>query len=510
MQRTIFSSRIPLTLSSVTKTRGKLQKSLVASKIENDLISKILLAFSESSTNIILHNNAIEPISISFSQYRQEYHLSIMDDGFPWNPTTYNALENALESDQLSLYSESGRGIVLLHSVTDNITYNEPTPSYTNHLTLIWKIPSTIYLPSILIVDDDESTSRLYSAYLEDIFNVNTTYSGSSAIQFLKHNHVDLIISDIRMPDMDGISLRKYVDKNSKTELIPFIFLSSVREKNIIDRACKLGIDDLLHKPVSKNTLLQSINRVLDRTKQIEQLASSRIQRKISNLLKPQIPSSFDHWKMSFKHRNTGLGGGDILLSHQTADSIYITIIDIMGHDEIAKFFSYAYGGYIRGLMKSYTPPLTPSKLLEKLSEIAFNDDLLSNVTLTCCALSLHLNGQLTIASAGHPAPILISDASATNVDVGGVLPGLIPDASYSEISIDLDKKQRIVIFTDGLFESADTPENRQHLENQIIDSLINTLDEEIENAISTVISTFDNLAGKPPNDDTLLLLIER
>jgi len=93
MQRTIFSDRFPVTLSSVTKTRGKLQQALIASKIENSLVSKILLAFSESSTNIILHNNAIEPVLISFSQYQQEYHLAIMDDGFSWNPTTYNALK---------------------------------------------------------------------------------------------------------------------------------------------------------------------------------------------------------------------------------------------------------------------------------------------------------------------------------------------------------------------------------------------------------------------------------
>lgn len=506
MQRTIFSDRFPVKLSSITKTREKLQKTLSASKVETSLISKIILAFSESSTNIILHNNAIEPIFVSFSQYQQEYHLAIMDDGFPWNPTSYNTLE----TDHLSLYSESGRGISLLHSVTDNITYNDSVSSYINHLTLIWKIPSTIYIPSILIVDDDEPTSRLYSAYLDQFFNVSFTSNGPDAIEWLKHNHIDLIISDIRMPGMDGISLRKHVNQNPKTELIRFIFMSAVREKDIIDRACDLGIDDLLHKPVSRNTLLQSINRVMSRTKQIENLASSKIQRKISNLLKPQIPSTFDIWKMPFKYRNTGVGGGDILLSHKTENSINITIIDIMGHDEMAKFFSYAYGGYIRGLMKSYTPPLTPSELLEKLSEIAFNDDLLSHVTLTCCALSLHVNGQVTIASAGHPAPILISNTSATNVDIGGVLPGLIPDASYSEVSIDLNKDQRIAFFTDGLFESADTPENRQNLENKIVDSLIRTLDEDIENSISTVISTFDNLAGKPPNDDTLLLLIER
>ncbi len=506
MQRIIYSDQIPAVLSSITLTRKKLHKSLVASKIENSLISKILLAFSEATTNIILHNNANNPIIVDFSQYEQKYHLAIKDDGFLWNPVTYKSPE----SDQISLYAENGRGITLLNSITDYITYSEHDSSYSNILTLIWKKPPTIHAPSILIVDDDESTSRLYSAYLEESFNVTICSSGSNAIEWLKQNQVNLIISDIRMPDIDGISLRKYVNENSKTELIPFIFISAIKEKDVIDKACNLGIDDLLHKPISKTQLLQSINRVLHRNKQIENLASTKIQRKISNLLIPKIPSSFYDWKMSFRYRNTGLGGGDILLSHKTADSIYITVVDIMGHDEISKFFSYAYAGYIRGLMESHTPPLKPSNLLGKLSNIAFDDDLLSHITLTCCALCLNINGKVTIASAGHPAPILISYKSATNIDIGGVLPGLIPNATYPEITINLAPNERIAIFTDGLFESADAPESRLKLEGQVVDTLINTSSEEMEKSISDVMSTFDSLAGKPPNDDTLLLLIER
>ncbi len=504
MQRLIFSDKFTAELSSVTNIRGKLKKSLIASKIEDSLVSKILLAFSEASTNVILHNTAKKPILINLSQHKQEYQLTLIDDGFPWDPTAYCIPT----SDEVSIYSENGRGIILLNSVSNSVIYTEPIGSYTNHLTLIWEKPSTACLPSILIVDDDESTSRLYSAYLENDFDVNLTSSGSDAIEWLEQNKVDLIVSDIRMPNMDGISLRKFVNQNSKIELVPFIFISAVTDKEIIDSACNLGIDDLLHKPISKSKLLQTINRVLSRTEQIEYLASSKIQRKISKLLRPTVPSSFENWKMSLRYRNTGLGGGDILLTHQTEDNIYITVIDIMGHDEIAKFFSYAYAGYIRGLMKSYNPPLAPSKLLEKLSKIAFDDDLLSHVTLTCCAVALSKNGKATIASAGHPSPILISNKFAKNVNIGGILPGLIPDASYQEISIDLYHNQRLAIFTDGLFESANTPDTRLNLEDKIIESLISVFHEEIETAVSTVISTFDNIAGNPPNDDTLLLLI--
>lgn len=506
MQRVIFSCQISISLQSVTETRKQLEKSLIASNIEKNLLSNILLSYSEAATNIIRHNKATQPIISCFSQYKQRYHLSITDDGFPWNPTTF-ATPN---SEEISIFEESGRGVALLRSMSDSIQYQQLNTDYTNELVLIWNKPSTKHTPTVLIVDDDESSSRLYSAYLADGFDVHITSSGHDAIEWLKQHHADLIISDIRMPEIDGLLLRKYVNQNVKTELIPFIFLSSVKEKDIIETACNLGVDDILQKPVAKLQLIQTINRVLNRNQQIEYLASSKIQRKISRLLKPEIPTSYDCWNIALRHRNTGLGGGDILLSHQTDDAIHITIIDIMGHDEIAKFFSYAYGGYIKGLMKSYSPPLSPSQLLEKLSQLAYDDDLLSHVTLTCCSLLLTTSGKMSVATAGHPAPIILSKGSATAMNIGGVLPGLIPNARYPELEMNISPSQRIAIFTDGLFESSNTPQGRIDLENQIIDSLIHTQNDNIEKSISTVMSVFDGLAGTPPNDDTLLLLIGR
>ncbi len=506
MQRVLFSGQTSLNLPSVTETRKQLEKSLIASNIEKSLLSKVLLSFSEASTNIIRHNKATNPITSSFSQYKQRYHLSIVDDGFPWNPTTYETPN----SEEIPLFEENGRGVALLRSMADSIQYQQLNTDYSNKLILIWNKPATASTPTVLIVDDDESSARLYSAYLVDSFNVHITSSGHDAIEWLKQHHTDLIISDIRMPEIDGLLLRKFVNQNVKTELIPFIFLSSVRERDIIEAACNLGVDDLLQKPVAKSQLTQSVNRVLNRTQQLEYLASSKIQRKISNLLRPKIPTSFDCWNIAFRHRNTGLGGGDILLYHQTADAIYITVIDIMGHDEIAKFFSYAYGGYIRGLMKSYSPPLSPSRLLEKLSQLAYDDDLLSHVTLTCCSLLLAKSGKVSVATAGHPAPIILSKGEASAMDIGGVLPGLTPNARYPELEMNISPSQRIAIFTDGLFESANTPQGRIHLENQVIESLIHSQSDNIEESISSVMSVFDDLAGTPPNDDTLLLLIDR
>ena len=89
---------------------------------------------------------------------------------------------------------------------------------------------------NIWIADDDEAIRMVLEEGLKSSELAITTFAnGESLIEALNEDQPDLIISDIRMPEIDGLLLRKYVNQNVKTELIPFIFLSSVKEKDIIE-----------------------------------------------------------------------------------------------------------------------------------------------------------------------------------------------------------------------------------------------------------------------------------
>ena len=79
----------------------------------------------------------------------------------------------------------------------------------------------------------------------------------------------------------------------------------------------------------------------------------------------------------------------------------------------------------------------------------------------------------------------------------------------YASTTLTLHPGERIALFTDGLFESAPSEAQRKHLEEQIRFSLHDTLRLPIEQAIEQVMTIFDQIAGTPPNDDTLLLLLE-
>lgn len=506
MDRVLLDITIPAEPEQSAQLRSSLNGMLSACSIDSTLKGNITLCLAEAVNNLIAYNDNVRNIRLRFGRNSRCYWLTLQDNGTFWDPTAHPTPPLA----KIALDSEHGRGIALIKSLTDQVNYYQRSlkPNAKNILRMQWVIPERLALPTLLIIDDDESAIRLYNSYLEDQYNVISVLNAKDAITHLEENTVEIILSDIRMPDMDGFAFREHIDKSS-ANTAPFIFLSAADDNVTKHRANSLGIDDFLLKPIGKEQLTLSIERVLQRSNQISSLLSTRLNRKISDLLQPQLPEKIHGWNLRVSHRNTGYGGGDLVFFHQTDTDIHITLIDIMGHDEAAKFFAYAYGGYVRGLMQSYTPPLRPNQLLEKLSAVALEDDLLSKVILTCCALTLDKDNTVTIASAGHPAPLMIQESKVQELDVGGELPGLSACSKYENKTFQLTMGTRLALYTDGLFESAPDNSARLYLEEQVTQRLHSTLNAPIDDAMRTTMKVFDRLAGSPPSDDTLLILVE-
>ncbi|BDU37390.1 SpoIIE family protein phosphatase [Vibrio nigripulchritudo] len=490
-------------LESVTVLRQCLSKALNSTLSPSNLKNNILLCFSEWATNLVRHASPQSPsIRVILEKNASKLFLSVSDSGQPWDPTLKDS------KDIISQFTESeeGRGIALIQTFCEHLEYS--TKNGTNTLSMSWDIPIQTRKPDVLIVDDDPLLLRVYKAYLDKDFTITCAQNGDQALGLIKVNKYDLIISDIQMPTMGGLELRQAIKSAQDGQSIPFIFLTALAGENVQMNANHLGIDDYLIKPVDKKSLLFSVQRVLARSEQVYNHLSHRLDEKITNSLLPKIHSPDSGWDIAVRQRNTGCGGGDFLLSKAFGEEDLYVLADVMGHDVSAKFFSYAYAGYLRGLLNN-TREADPCLLLGQLSDSAFDDQLLSQVTLTSCAFSLHGNDEIEFASAGHPCPLLISENGLETISVQGMLPGLLPETLYSPLKLTLGKKQRIALFTDGLFESGDTVTERTQLTKEIEKQLLHTLELPIEEAIDTVMASFDALAGTPPNDDTLLMLIE-
>ncbi len=120
----------------------------------------------------------------------------------------------------------------------------------------------------ILVVEDDSNIEQLVTFKLKNAgFVVSIAHNGAEALEFLKNQSVDLIITDVMMPVMGGKELVMELKKNPVTKPIPVVMLTSrTLEKEIVE-GFSLGVEDYIKKPFSPQELIVRVKSVLMRKK---------------------------------------------------------------------------------------------------------------------------------------------------------------------------------------------------------------------------------------------------
>ena len=114
--------------------------------------------------------------------------------------------------------------------------------------------------PTILVVEDEQAILEIITLFLEDEgYQVLQALNSKAALSLLEEARPDLIISDIRMPGMDGFALCEEVRANPDFSQLPFIFLTGKDERADVRRGMGLGADDYLTKPFEPEELLSAV-----------------------------------------------------------------------------------------------------------------------------------------------------------------------------------------------------------------------------------------------------------
>ena len=122
-------------------------------------------------------------------------------------------------------------------------------------------------IPSILIIEDDLTFSTMLKTWLgKKGFEVDTASSSSRAKKQLSARSYDLILSDLRLPDQDGIHLLAWLRSQSCTT--PFIIMTSYAEIQTAVQAIKQGASDYIAKPVQPDELLKKIREAIQKPEQ--------------------------------------------------------------------------------------------------------------------------------------------------------------------------------------------------------------------------------------------------
>ena len=118
--------------------------------------------------------------------------------------------------------------------------------------------------PSVLIVDDTPDGRDIYSLHLQlQGFTVLTACDGAEGVELARAHGPDVIIMDLAMARLDGISATKHLKRDARTRRIPVIILTAYPEKQVQQRAMEAGASVFLTKPCLPDVLESQIRQLL-------------------------------------------------------------------------------------------------------------------------------------------------------------------------------------------------------------------------------------------------------
>ncbi|GAB5349279.1 response regulator [Alteriqipengyuania sp. 357] len=116
----------------------------------------------------------------------------------------------------------------------------------------------------VMVVDDQTSMRAMIRRTLQDLGfrDVRDKAGAAEALEDVRANRVHLIISDYNMPDMDGLQFLQEVRKDAVIGKTVFIMLTASAEKEIVQKAAEMGVNNYVVKPFTPAALKEKIERV--------------------------------------------------------------------------------------------------------------------------------------------------------------------------------------------------------------------------------------------------------
>ncbi len=118
--------------------------------------------------------------------------------------------------------------------------------------------------PNVMVIEDDKIMGQMVADILSDVgFNVTTAANGMIALEKLKQNHINFIVLDILLPELDGFEVYSRLQANPETQHIPVMIISAWADERNIGKASQLGIKHFLPKPFTEDELMYTILTLL-------------------------------------------------------------------------------------------------------------------------------------------------------------------------------------------------------------------------------------------------------
>lgn len=306
-----------------------------------------------------------------------------------------------------------------------------------------------------MIIDDEEPIRKLLSRILTGSgYDVVMASNGREALEKLDNVSVDLIMLDMNMPEMGGLSFLRRVKEHDITH-VPVLMVSGEANPENIVESYKLGVYDFIRKPEQTEVMLKRVENGLKIGEMINFNEFIRVEllmaRKLQKYLFPEPSVNTDGanihtWSMPLSDI-----GGDLYDYVVFRDNrIIFFVADVSGHSISASLYTAIVKMVFRNALQKAQ---IPGELMTVMNqELAGNLPIESFVT-AFCGLYDPNERVLMYTNAGHPKPYCINEDGYMQLEGNDSFLGPIADATYETHRLEMTRPSSILAFTDGILD---------------------------------------------------------
>ena len=373
----------------------------------------------------------------------------------------------------------------------------------------------------ILVVDDEPDLEplllqRMRRAIRAGRYEFVFAGNGLEALQRLDQDEeIDMVLSDINMPQMDGLTLLEQIpDVNPN---IRSVIISAYGDMKNIRTAMNRGAFDFVTKPIDFKDLQVTIDRTLIHVEELREALMARdklvtLQNELDvasniqqSILPTELPRELDYQMFGSMKSARNVGGDFFDVVRLPDRRVGLAIADVSDKGVPAALFMMS----TRTLLKGATiGAINPGDVMETVNQLLCEDNEAAMFVTLLYAVYDPETGRLTYANGGHNPPLIVHQDNTSTLlpPTEGLALGLLPDYEYQQKTVTVEPGETLVLYTDGVTEAMNANEEEFGVE-RLQDIFTESYPREAHAITQLIFDAVDEFAGDTPQSDDVTCL---
>ena len=322
----------------------------------------------------------------------------------------------------------------------------------------------------ILVVDDEPDLEPLIKLRMRrkirsGVYSFEFAENGVEALEVLKqHQDIDMVVTDISMPQMDGLTLLQRIPDVAGDDL-RCVVVSAYGDMKNIRTAMNRGAFDFITKPVDFDDLNVTIERTLQHLEEWREAVAARdklvaLQNELQVARSTQqsiLPKTFpcSSYYQVFGHMEPARNvGGDFYDVIRLKDRhVGLAIADVSDKGIPAALFMMSSRTLLKGAAISNSDP---GQALREVNDLLYEENETMMFVTVLYSIYDPATGKLTYSNGGHDPPLLVRPDGTSELLplTHGIALGVTPDVEFSNHIVQLNPGDSVVLYTDGVTEA--------------------------------------------------------